>query len=431
MFRRRLRPPAFPAGGLLVGGAARDLLRGVPPKDFDWAVPDPRAAAEQMARLRQGSAFMLDAERDYWRVQAPGGEQHDFVPLPPKVTDDLLRRDFTVNALALTEQGEVLDPARGQTDLHARRLRMVSPANMQADPLRAWRAARLMTTLDFTLEPDTQGVVRQTAQGLLSGALPLPALERVRDEVHALLLHDRAALGVQRLSELGLLTLTVPELLEGQGVKHGGFHHLDVYEHNLETLHQFLARTPDAPLPLRWAALLHDIGKPRTQATDPVTGRLSFHGHDKLGAAMTQDILERLKLGRADVRHASRLVGAHMVPLPTTLREARRFVHRRRDLLPDLLRLMLADREAARGPRSTPATRHAYAQGMELLLEALEDQPAPIPPLLSGQEIMTLLKLTPGPAVGQAVRHLAEAVALGEVHTPDEARTYLLRTYPA
>ena len=409
-----------------MGGAARDVLRGVTPKDFDWAVPDPRGAAEQVAGQQHGSAFPLDLDRNYWRVHAPGGVQHDFVPLPENVTDDLLRRDFTVNARAIPEGGRVLDPAGGQADLKARRLRMVSSANMRADPLRAWRAARFNTTLEFTLEPETEVMVRQVAQELASGRLPMPAWERIRDEVHALLRHQDAAFGIQRLEDLGVLAVTLPELREGQGMKHGGFHHLDVYQHNLETLHQLLARTPDASLPLRWAALLHDVGKPRTFAPDPITARPTFHGHDKVGAALTEGILERLKLSGADVRHAARLVRAHMVPLPATEKEAQRFVHRRRDLLPHLLNLMLADREAARGPHSTPATRHAYALGMELVLEALDGQPAAPAPLLSGQEVMTLLNLSPGPQVGQAVRQLAEAAAVGEVTTSAEARAYLL-----
>ncbi|WP_135229423.1 HDIG domain-containing metalloprotein [Deinococcus fonticola] len=426
MFRRPALPP-FPAGGLLVGGAARDVLRGVTPRDFDWAVPDPRNAAQVLAAQRQGSAFPLDLQRGYWRVHLAEGEQHDFVPLPADVTADLLRRDFTLNALALTGDGRLLDPAGGQRDLKARRLRMVSASNLRADPLRAWRAARFATTLNFTLELETERVVRQVAQEVAAGTLPMPAWERVRDEMQALLAHQDAAPGVQRLEGLGLLALTLPELREGQGVGHGGFHHLDVYAHNLEALHQLLARTPDAPLPLRWATLLHDVGKPRTQARDPDTGRLTFHGHDKVGAAMTGAMLERLKLSSADTRHAAKLVAAHMVPLPATPQEARRFVHRRRDLLPDLLRLMLADREAARGPQSTPASRHAYALGLERVLEALEEQPERSPPpLLSGSEIMALLHLPPGPRVGVAARQLAEAAALREVTTPDEARAYLL-----
>lgn len=425
MFRRRPPLPPFPPGALLVGGAVRDWLRGLSPKDFDWAVPHPQQAAEAIAAAVGGAAFALDTERDYWRVTAPDGVQHDFVPLPAQVQDDLLRRDFTVNALALSAGGQVTDPAGGQRDLRARRLRMVSAQNLWADPLRAWRAARLMTTLGFTLDTDTADTVRAVAAALARAEVPMPAPERIREEMHALLRHPEAARGLQHLENLGLLALTLPELREGQGVQQGGFHHLDVYNHGLEALHQLLARNPHASLPLRWATLLHDVGKPRTLSLNE-DGRRSFYGHDKVGAALTETVLTRLRLPSDDIRHAARLVGAHMVPLPTDEKEARRFVHRRRDLLPDLLHVMLADREAARGPMSTPHSRHAYALGMERVLAALDEQPTAPAPLLSGAEIMALLDLAPGPQVGQAVRALAEATALGEVTDAAEAQAFLL-----
>ncbi|WP_291424115.1 HD domain-containing protein [Deinococcus sp.] len=424
MFRRPPLPD-FPPGGLLVGGAARDWLRGVTPRDFDWAVPDPAAAARQRAEGTGGAVFPLDAERGYWRVSAPGGVQHDFVPLPPDIADDLLRRDFTVNALALTAGREVIDPAGGGADLRAKRLRMVRPENLRADPLRAWRAARLSVTLGFSLAPATAHEVQQVAAALAAGTLAVPAAERVRDEVQTLLAHPLAAHGIQQLEDLGLLALTVPELRAGRSLTQGGFHHLDVYGHSLEALHQLIARQPHASLPLRWAALLHDIGKPPTAATDPDTGRRTFYGHDKVGAKLTYRILTRLKLPAGEIAHASRLVGAHMLPLPANAKEARRFVHRRRELLPDLLSVMLADREAARGPASTPASRYAYALGMERVLAALEEQPSAPAPLLTGQEIMELLGLEPGPGVGQAVRALAEAAATHEVSDAQGARAFL------
>ncbi|WP_339096092.1 CCA tRNA nucleotidyltransferase [Deinococcus sp. VB142] len=424
MFRRRPPLPPFPPGAVLVGGAVRDWLRGVPPKDYDWAVPDPADAAKVLAATTGGAVFALDEERGYWRVMA-GELQHDFVPRPANLEDDLRRRDFTVNALALLPGGRVFDPLGGKKDLSRRTLRMVSEANLRADPLRAWRAARFLTTLGLRLEAGTEAAVRRVAADLAAGHLPFPAWERVRDEVGALTHSPDAAQGWQRLHDLGLLSLTVPELLEGQGVLQGGFHHLDVFEHNLEALHQLLQRQPQAPSPLRWAALLHDVGKPRTLAQNPDTGRRSFHGHDRVGAELTAQILTRLKFPGEEVKRAAALVRAHMVPLPANETEARRFVHRRRELLPDLLHLMLADREAARGPSSTPGSRHAYALGFERALAALEQQPQAPAPLLSGEEVMALLHISPGPQVGQALRALAEAHALGEVKTSEKARDWL------
>lgn len=409
----------WPDGALLVGGAARDLLRGATPKDWDWAVPDPEQAAKTLAGKLNAAAFSLDTERGYYRVSVEG-EQHDFVPLPCNLNADLLRRDFTVNALAIHLNGTLSDPAGGLRDLKARRLRMLSEANLLADPLRLLRAARLSVTLNFKLEADTQGAVLRLAHS----GLPLPAQERIRDELHALLLHPQAARGVLLLDELGLLALYLPELLEGQGLSQGGFHHLDVYGHSVEALHQLLQRFPDASLALRWATLLHDVGKPRTRTLE--AGRLHFYGHDRVGAALARQMLERLRGGQALVAEVAALIAAHMLPLPADERGARRFVHRRRALLPELLALMLADREAARGPSSSEASRQHYKEGMDRVLAALEDQPAAPAPLLSGHEVMALLGLTPGRRLGELLWALAEARALGDVQTPEEAREWLL-----
>lgn len=426
MFRR---PPrvnlnavgAWPEGGVLVGGAARDLLRGVAPKDFDWAVPEPASAARRVAEQVGGHAFPLDEGRDYWRVTA-GDIQHDFVPLRADLDTDLRRRDFTVNAIAIRPDGGVTDPLGGVRDLRKKMLQMVGEANLRADPLRLLRAARLSATLGFRIEPQTGATVRRLA----AEGLPMPAAERVRDELNTLLMHPDAAKGVLLMHDLGLLRLYLPELEEGIGVTQGGFHHLDVFRHGLEALHQLLARFPDADLALRWAALLHDVGKPRARGVNPNSGRTTFYEHDRIGAALTAHILTRLRLSSAEVERAAALVRAHMAQLPAGEREARRFVHRRRALLPGLLRLMLADREAARGPDSHPAIRHAYTAAVDRVLAALEEQPAAPRPLLTGRDVMALLGFPPGPAVGQALREVAEAQALGEVRTPEEARAFLL-----
>lgn len=424
MFRRRPSLPPFPAGTALVGGAARDWVRGVAPKDYDWVTPDPAGAARALAERLGGSVFTLDEGRGHWRAVS-GEQSHDFAPLGASLEDNLGQRDFTANALAIVEGGRVVDPFGGQKDIRRRTLRMISGENLRADPLRPWRSARFEVTLGFRMETGTEQAVKRVAADLALGRLTLPAWERIREEVQAILNTPDAAQGMLRLEELGLLALTLPELREGQGVAQGGFHHLDVFHHNLEALHQLLQRHSDAPMPLRWAALLHDVAKPRTLARDPETGRVSFYGHDNLGAELTRQMLSRLRLPADEVAQAAAWVGAHMLPLPQNETEARRFVHRRRALLPGLLSLMLADREAARGPMSSQASRRAYALAFERVLTALDEQPSAPPPLLRGEEVMALLGVTAGPRVGQALRALAEAQALGEVSTPEQARAWM------
>ncbi|MBB6097916.1 poly(A) polymerase [Deinobacterium chartae] len=429
MFRRTPKRPLFPPGALLVGGAVRDLLRGVQPKDFDWIAPDPERAARDLEAAGEGTAVCLDDERGFWRVVRHGETplQHDFVPFPPEGLEaDLRRRDFTVNALAMDARGEITDPAGGRADLRRRQLRMVSEANLRDDPLRALRAVRLELTLGFGLEGATEAAVRRVGSDQATGRLKLPAWERVGAEWEQLMRHPRAARGVARAGELGLLAVYLPELLEGIGHGQGGFHHLDVYHHNLEALARLLATFPQADEALRWAALLHDVAKPRCESVDE-RGHRHFYGHDRLGAEMTVKMLARLRLPLERAERAARLVRAHMLPLPRDPQAARRFAHRQRELLPDLLRLMLADREAARGPLASAAARLAYQQAMERVLAALEEQrQLPPQPLLRGPEVMELLGVPPGPVVGAALRLVAEARATGEVSTPAEARALVL-----
>ena len=176
---------------------------------------------------------------------------------------------------------------------------------------------------------------------------------------------------------------------------------------------------------LRLATLLHDVGKPACRERDEL-GRLRFHGHADAGAEIAGRALRRLRYDRATVARAAELVRRHMLPLPKNEREARRFVHRRRALLPDLLQLMIADRESARGRLSSAATRRAYRAALARVVALLEERP-PEPPLLDGDEVMRLLDLDPGPRVGEAIAFLAEARAVGDVRDREEATRALHR----
>lgn len=432
-WRRRRRPPGrlepasfapAPDGGVLVGGAVRDLLLERAPRDLDWLVPEPERAAREAAAALGGSAFALDAERGHWRAVGSGATR-DFAPLRGELEADLRARDFTVNAIAVRTDGRLVDPTGGRRDLRRRRLRMTSAAALREDPLRALRAVRLAAELGFRLEPATAREVAAVAEEQAAGALRIPAWERVRDELDRILLTPVAGRALAEAETLGLLGLYLPELAVGRGVSQGGFHHLDVLEHSLEALQRLATGFPEADLALRWATLLHDVGKPATRTRDE-GDRIRFLGHDREGAKLAARLLRRLRQPEALVRRAAALVRRHMLPLPRGEREARRFVHRRQELLPDLLKLMIADREAARGPLSSEATRRGYRVALSRVVALLEEAP-PAPPLLDGGEVMALLGLPPGPRVGEALRFVAESRAVGDLETREEAVAALRR----
>ncbi|HEX7002343.1 MAG TPA: HD domain-containing protein [Trueperaceae bacterium] len=406
----------------------RDALLGREAADLDWLVSDPKAACEAAASADGGTCFPLDEERGHWRaIGGVSGRTHDFVPLSGTVEGDLRRRDLTINAMGLTASGELLDPTGGADDLKERVIKVTSEAALRSDPIRPLRAVRFAAALGFRLDPDTATVVRELAAEQRAGSARVPAPERVRDEL-ARLLYGRPAAALALAQDLGLLETFLPELSACAAVPQGPLHHLDVFDHSLEALRVLLEAFPDSGTALRLATLLHDVGKPATLAGGPL-GRPTFHGHDAVGAHLTARALRRLRFDSGTLKRASALVRRHMLPLPRDERGARRFAHRYGDLLPDLLRLMIADREAARGRAAGPSGRTRYRLAVSRVLAVLEEKPAAAP-LLTGDDVMDLLGLEEGPLVGQALRLVAEARAVGDVHDREGAES-LLRRYAA
>jgi len=404
-----------------VGGALRDARLGLPFTDVDWIVPDPEGAARDLAERTGASCFAMDEGRAHWRVVTED-RTIDLVPLAGSLEANVKGRDFTVNAMAMGPDG-LFDPLGGEAHLRDGLLVACSPSALREDPLRGLRGVRLAATHGFAWEAETRRLALRAVAAIASGAVPPPATERVRDEVLAILFAERPGDALLDAHALGWLDLVMPELVAGDGVTQGGLHHLDVLHHELEALQRLATGFPDADAALRLATLLHDVGKPSTRARGAL-GRITFRGHAEVGAELTRQTLRRLRFDGETVQRASALVRWHMLPLPRGERATRRFVHRRRELLPDLLSLMLADREAARGRLASEGARRAYREGVGRVLAVLAEQPA-APPLLNGVEVMALLDLEPGPRVGRALGFVEEARAVGDVSTVEEARAAL------
>ncbi len=423
MNRERLSLTAFmpqPTGGALVGGAVRDALLGRPSRDWDWAVDDPAAEARALAAQVEGDAFALDEARGHWRV-VQGDRTFDFVPVDGDLMANLQARDFTVNAMALTAEG-LVDPHGGLADLTQGVLRQVSDGALLDDPVRGVRGVRLAALLGLEWDTLTRAAAQDVAAEIASGRLAMPAMERIRDELTAILFGPTPGDAILDLHRMGWLQHVLPVMVEGEGVAQGSLHHLDVLEHQCDALQRLVTAFPDAPLEVRLATLMHDVGKPACRSLEG--GRAWFEGHATIGAEQTTQALRRLRYSAAVVARASELVGRHMVRLPDSSRSARRFAYRYRHLLPGLLHLMLADREAARGRAASKAGRDRYRQAVARVVSELEALPD-APPLLGGEDVMRLLNVTPGPWVGEALRFVAESRAVGDVASREEAERAL------
>ncbi len=443
----------------LVGGALRDRLLGRQTGDYDIAVAgDPEPVARALAREARAFAFLLSEEFGTWRVVSRrDGWQVDVLPLEgDSIEADLGRRDFTVNAIAEqlagqeagnpADSGQLIDPFGGLSDLRAARLRMVSGQAFERDPLRTLRLARLHGELDFSVDRDTVAAAARSAAGLTR-----VAPERIFAELKRAISAPRALEALDLMDAIGVTAAVLPELDAQRGVEQSRYHHLDVHDHTRAVLAEAIAleRDPEPafreqaeavgrlmsePLAdeltraqaLRFGALLHDIAKPQTRAVTP-EGRVTFIGHDAVGAGLAHDVLARLRASErlgahvgALTRHHLRLgFLVHRVPLGR--RDVYRYLRACAPVQVDVTVLSIADRLATRGAGSDEAIARHLELARRLLEEAFAWLSDPPRPPVRGDEIQRALGLRPGPEIGRLLAQLEEASFAREIETPSQA----------
>ncbi|MCP9961315.1 CCA tRNA nucleotidyltransferase [Streptomyces somaliensis] len=421
---RRFREAGFRLA--LVGGSVRDALLGRLGNDLDFTTD---ARPEDVLKIVRpwaeavwevGIAFgTVGAQKDGYQIEVTTyrSEAYDRTSRKPEVSygesieEDLVRRDFTVNAMAVAlPEKEFVDPHGGLEDLAARVLRTpgTPEASFSDDPLRMMRAARFAAQLDFEVVPEVVTAMTEMAE-----RLGIVSAERVRDELNKLVLSAHPRKGLTLLVDTGLAGRVLPELpaLRLESDEH--HRHKDVYEHSLTVLEQAIALEEDGPdLVLRLAALLHDIGKPRTRRFEP-DGRVSFHHHEVVGAKMTKKRLTELKYSNETVKDVSRLVELHLRfhgygTGEWTDSAVRRYVRDAGPLLDRLHKLTRSDC-TTRNKRKASALSRAY-DGLEGRIAQLHEQEEldSIRPDLDGNQIQEVLGIGPGPAVGRAYKFLLE-----------------------
>jgi poly(A) polymerase len=431
----------------LVGGSVRDALLGRLGQDLDFttdARPDQVLALVAPwadAHWETGIAFGTVAARKAGytvEVTTYRDEAYERDSRKPAVTfgdtleGDLVRRDFTVNAMAVAlPQREFVDPHGGLRDLAARVLRTpgTPEESFSDDPLRMLRAARFAAQLGFDVAADV--VAAMTA---MADRISIVSAERVRDELVKLLLSADPVRGLRLIVDTGLAEHVLPELPKLKLEIDEHHRHKDVYEHTLTVLEQAIALEPNLPeggpdLTLRLAALLHDVGKPRTRRFQP-GGGVSFHNHEVVGARISETRLRELRFPKDLVADVARLVELHLRfhgygTGEWTDSAVRRYVRDAGDLLPRLHALTRSDC-TTRNRRRAAALSAAYDHLEERIARlAEEEELASLRPALDGNQIMTLLGLRPGPVVGRAYKHLMELRMDRGPMTPEEAEAAL------
>jgi poly(A) polymerase len=424
---------AFKAAGFklaLVGGPVRDAILGRLGNDLDFTTDAHPKDCEKI--LNKWADSVWDIGAVFGTVAGKKGditveittyrsESYNLDSRKPNVEfgktieADLSRRDFTINAMALeltTDEPTFIDLYNGVSDLQNKLIKTPGKPedSFSDDPLRMMRAARFMSQLNFEIDPAVVSAIKSMA-----GRLEIISAERIRDEFIKIMMSDNPRLGITLLVESGLAEIFLPEIPKLKLEIDEHHHHKDVYEHSLTVLEQAIAleaRVGGPNLTLRLAALLHDIGKPKTKELI-AGGGVSFHHHEVVGARMGKERMKKLRFDNHTIKDVAQLIFLHLRfhgygNGEWTDSAVRRYVRDAGELLTHLHLLTRADC-TTRNQKKAEGLAKTYDQleaRIELLME--QEELNKIRPDLSGEQIMEILGIKPSPAVGKAYDFLLE-----------------------
>jgi tRNA nucleotidyltransferase (CCA-adding enzyme) len=414
---RKLNQEGFES--YLVGGSVRDLLLERNVKDWDLTT---NATPKDLTKIfpdgfynnefgTVGIPATIDnkphvIEITTFRTEKSTSATHkpDVVVWGETLEEDLARRDFTINAIALKATGELIDPFGGEKDLKDKVLRCVGDANLRfkEDALRLLRALRIATELEFTIEEATLQKISEDAH-----LIEHISWERIKTEFLRILSGKNACEGIMLLYKLNLLKYILPELIEGVGVsqKRPGRHHTeDVFTHNVLSLKYCTSSDPI----VRFATLIHDAGKPRVERKDE-EGLVIFHNHEVAGAKMAAEICDRLKFSKKEKEKVVTLIRWHMFSVNENQTDSaiRRFIRKIGvENVKDMMDLRVGDRLGG-------GTQTAESWRLKLFKQKIEDQLKPAPfsindLAIDGNDVIKILKISPGPVIGKILQQLFE-----------------------
>ncbi len=453
----------------LVGGYIRDCLLGRECWDKDFVIIGESANdyAQKIADFFKGYLVLLDKEFDIARVVLPDKKHtFDFAGCIGKdIFEDLQRRDFTINALAfdLKKQGGIIDIFDGTGDLTRKIIKSPNVENLTDDPLRMLRAFRHSSGLGFQIEEKTLDFISKNKHLIQN----MPC-ERINTELTKLFEGNFASSTLNLMKTLFFLDEIIPEIEPERNIPKNLHHHLTLIDHSIETIRQIELKIKELPpwvgehfnrefspnikviSLLKFAALLHDIGKPLTWSIDE-EGRHRFIKHEEVGSELAPPILKRLKYGKHAIKYVTALIKNHLYPsqlLKCSQSECKekicgdfsyiseksilKMFRKLGDMTPDVIILAMADRLSARGPEITQEVVDKNLSGLMFLLEKykeIKDKDISIPKLLSGIEIMKILKIHPGPELGKIIAALKVQQLAGEINTKEEAENFVRDFY--
>lgn len=447
-------------GSYIVGGFIRDhFINRSHIADVDVAVAgNGFSLARQISdRLGDEASFApLDEINGCGRLvfNSPDHEIMDITTLKaPTIDEDLSRRDFTINAIAVRVSDFIcsglellIDPLNGLQDIKHGHIRACSDNAFSDDPLRIFRAYRFTTQLGFSIEAKSLLLMEQAVQGLseISG-------ERIRDELYLILAEPNSFGTLIAMEELGAITLLFPELKRMKGASQNRFHDLDVWNHSLKVVEQieFLINNLESFFPehkdrilnylrheicpgrnrpwlVKLAGLFHDSGKPLTSTVDSI-GNIHFYGHEKVSRQIIENSIVKLKMSNRESEFVLKLVGSHMRLSSLTVSEpSRKFLFRVSDRFQEdiigMSLIFIADLRSSCGPARKQSHMDNALIGVKTLFDYFFELPGePVAPLVNGNDIITYFNISPGPQIGYVLKRIREKQALGEIASRQDA----------
>lgn len=401
----------------IVGGAVRDLLMQKDVTDWDFTTD---AKPEEILKLFPAGFYdnkfgtvgiSLDNEIFEITTMRKEGDYKDFrhpleVSWTNKIEEDLKRRDFTINAMAMIDDKNIIDPFNGQKDIEEKSIRAVGNPNQRfnEDALRLMRAVRIATQLGFSIEDKTFEAIKENAQ-----LIKEVAWERIRDELFKLLASNDSLAGIIKLRETGILQIILPELERCFGIKQEGPKHDRIYEIGEHSLLSLKYCPSHDPL-VRFATLLHDSGKPDTVRVGP-DGNVTFYNHDVVGGKIALKVAARFNLSKKQTDKLYRLIRWHLFTVDENQTDSaiRRFIKNvGLENIEDMMAVRIGDRLGG-------GTEKAISWRMEKFKERISEvlqKPFSITDLkVNGKDVMEILKIKPGPKVGEILEKLFEEVS--------------------